>query len=322
MSHRRQRDTSRSNLKESNEFSTHHPSRRHRRLGPRRDRSRGAAFLVRLGSDGFDQRAAGTDGFVQPASADTLTAQLAALGDHLEEQPKDAAGWALLAQGYVEQARMTADAGLYAKAEQAIDASLTQQPDDNAEAIAAGAALEFSPTQLSSGAPWLARAALQINPLSTVALAIRTDALTEPRPLSAGAQLRATDGPAPSGSARNNPAGLPGRAARRHLPQRRTIFRQAAHYSSGADRAFALVHLADLMRTSGNVGRAELLYREALRSSPDDVTASVGLARISRIERRTSARAVSLMRQVTAIGSTPGICHLPRRTPPCQLGNK
>jgi len=52
-----------------------------------------AALLPRaIGPDDSDSRPTGTQGFVQPASAETLTAQLAALGNHLEEQPKDAGG--------------------------------------------------------------------------------------------------------------------------------------------------------------------------------------------------------------------------------------
>jgi tetratricopeptide (TPR) repeat protein len=263
----------------------------------------GAAALIprAVGSDGNHQRAAG-QGFVQPASSETLTAQLAALGDHLEEQPKDAAGWALLAQGYVEQARMTADAGLYAKAEQAIRTSLTQQPDDNAEAMAAGAALNSAQHNFRQ-ALRLSRAALQINPLSTVALAIRTDALTE---LGHYPQAR--------NSARQMDRLRPGLPATTRLAyqaelrgdtfEAKKYFRSAAQYSSGPDRAFALVHLADLTRTSGNVGRAELLYREALRNSPDDVPAKVGLARIHS-SRGELARAISLMEPVASSAPLP-----------------
>ena len=262
-----------------------------------------AALIPRaLGPDSGTQRPTSSQGFVQPASTGSLTTQLAALGDHLEEQPKDAVGWALLAQGYVEQARMTADASLYAKAEQAIETSLAEQPTDNADALAAGAALNSAQHNFRQ-ALRLSQASLQINPLGPVALAIRTDALTElgqyAKARSSAVQMDRLRPGLPATTRLAYQSELRGDAARAAK-----YFRSAARYSAGADRAFALVHLADLSRTSGNIDQAESLYRDALQSSPDDVTASVGLARIHGA-RGELGRAVSLMQQVTTSAPLP-----------------
>ena len=264
----------------------------------------GVATLIprTVGPDSGAQGPPTTQGLVQPASSGNLTAQLTALGDHLEAQPKDAVGWALLAQGYVEQARMTADASLYAKAEQAIEASLAHQPVDNADALAAEAALNSAQHNFRQ-ALRLSGASLQINALGPVALAIRTDSLTE-----LGQYSKARRSAVQMDRLR---PGLPATTRLAYQAELRgdadtakEYFRNAAEHASGADRAFALVHLADLFRTSGDIGQAETLYREALQSSPDDVTASLGLARIH-ASQGDLGRAITVMQQVTSAAPLP-----------------
>ncbi|HVQ17759.1 MAG TPA: hypothetical protein VMT27_01835, partial [Actinomycetes bacterium] len=84
---------------------------------------------------------AATDSRLTNVTTTDLAGSLERLREHLQQQPADANGWAILAEGYVEQARMTADPSNYTLAETAIHRSLVIERADNSTAYAARAAL-------------------------------------------------------------------------------------------------------------------------------------------------------------------------------------
>ncbi|HVQ88461.1 MAG TPA: hypothetical protein VMT88_09785 [Actinomycetes bacterium] len=243
-----------------------------------------------FGDDSPGTPAAASGASFVGVSSNDLTANLTALRAHLAAQPQDTHGWALLAQGYVEQARLVADPSYYSKAEEAIARSLALDSADNAAAYSARAALasarhDFA-LALSS-----AREALAINPLDQVGLAIRTDALTElGRYNKARHSAMAMDSHRP---------GLPATTRlayqaelRGHLRSAAASFARAAAHSTGSDLAFALVHQANLERSLGKLNVAEHLYRNALLAHPDDPTALAGLAHMAVARGNISAATV------------------------------
>src|SRR4051812_34169593 len=107
-----------------------------------------------------------------------LAGVIDALQVRLQHLPQDAENWAALGISYVEQARVDGNPQYYPKAQGAIDRSLRVQPVDNADALAARAALQSARHHFAA-ALHSAQQSLRINPRDRTALAIRVDALTE-----------------------------------------------------------------------------------------------------------------------------------------------
>ena len=241
--------------------------------------------------------AASSANFVGVTTSD-LTQGLASLRAHLAQQPKDSNGWALLAEGYVEQARLTADPSLYSKAAGAVERSLALDSKDNASAFSARAALESARHEFQQ-ALGSAHDALAINPLDPVALAIRTDALTEVgRYRRAQRSAAAMDNLRPGLSATTRLAYQA--ELRGHVASAAASFARAAAHSSGSDLAFALVHGANLERSVGRLGSAADLYRQALRARPEDPSALAGLARVA-VARQNIPLAIDRARRVAIL---------------------
>lgn len=256
----------------------------------------GASALLPASDDSSPAPAAAAGANLTTVSTKDLTQNLVALRAHLAVQPQDAHSWALLAQGYVEQARLTADPSLYPEAAKAVQRSLDLESDDNAAAYSAEAALaaarhDFAPALES------AQTALHINPLDPVALAIRTDALTElGRYRQAHRSAKAMDRQRPGLAATTRLAYQA--ELRGNLRSAAASFARAAAHSAGGDLAFALVHRANLERYAGRLKLAAELYRQALRARPDDASALAGLARIA-VARHDLSRATHRARRVT-----------------------
>ncbi|GGZ06843.1 tetratricopeptide repeat protein [Streptomyces poonensis] len=106
-----------------------------------------------------------------------LGTQVTSLQAHLRDQPRDHASWAALGLAYVEQARTEGDPSRYPQAEKALRRSLELRPD-NDPALAGRAALAAARHDFA-GALRDADLALEQNPYSERALAVRIDALVE-----------------------------------------------------------------------------------------------------------------------------------------------
>ncbi|MEO8329388.1 MAG: hypothetical protein ABI586_05225 [Candidatus Nanopelagicales bacterium] len=261
-----------------------------------------ASTAFPFGDDSPGSPAAASGANFVGVTTNDLTANLTSLRAHLDQQPQDVQGWALLSQGYVEQARLTADPSYYPKAAEAIQRSLALDSTDNAAAYAAKAALASALHQFSLALK-SARTALGVNPLDQVGLAIRTDALTELGHY--GQALR---------SAKVMDNQRPGLAAttrlayqaelRGHLHSASRSFARAAAHSTGSDLAFALVHEANLKRSLGQLNTSERLYHQALKARADDPTALAGLARIA-VARGDLATATQRARRVATLLPAP-----------------
>ncbi|MFF8288652.1 tetratricopeptide repeat protein [Streptomyces sp. NPDC016309] len=116
---------------------------------------------------------------VERLAAGDLAQGVAALQRHLEDQPRDATGWATLGAAYVEQARTTGDPTRYPRAEKAFGRSLELRPAASNDAALAGRAALAAARHDFTGALRQADRALAVNPYSERALSVRVDALVE-----------------------------------------------------------------------------------------------------------------------------------------------
>src|SRR3954452_23180745 len=129
-----------------------------------------AVVLAVSGGIGFVHGRADSSGAAPAANREVpLGAQqdlggvIDALQVRLQRLPQDAQSWAALGLAYVEQARVDGNPQYYPKADGAIRRSLEVQPDDNADALAARAALKSARHDFS-GALASAQESLRINP--------------------------------------------------------------------------------------------------------------------------------------------------------------
>jgi len=205
---------------------------------------------------------------------------VAGLQQRLRELPEDWTTWAALALAQIEQARTTGDATLYDRAEEAVDRSLAIQPEDNALALAARAALlaarhDFGEALAAS------EAALAVDRFQPTALATRVDALTElGRYDDQLAALRQADRLQPGVPVSTRYAyafELRGRLDDAAALLRRTL----DGATTAAERSFVLTTLADVLRRRGDLDAAERAATEATRLDPAYVPAAVSLARIA-----------------------------------------
>ena len=225
----------------------------------------------------------------------SLTEVIPALQQHLRDVPGDAPAWATLALAYVEQARVTGDATLYGQATAAVDRSLEEQPDDNAGALAAQAAVDAAQHHFSAALAG-ARQALAIDPFHAGALVVRVDALTELGRY--GAQLRALQ------AADRRQPGEPVTTRYSYAFELRGQLRRASALlarvgasTAPADRAFALTLLADLERRRGLLDQAATHLRQALQADRDYVPALASRARLA-VARGEPREAVTLWQRV------------------------
>jgi tetratricopeptide (TPR) repeat protein len=214
-----------------------------------------------------------------------LAEVVAGLQARLEQVPGDAPAWATLALAYVEQARTSGDPTLYTRATAAVARSMEEQPDDNAGALAAAAAIAAARHKFSVALAY-ARQALAIDPYQPGALAIRVDALTELGRYAA--QLRALR------QADHRQPGLPIVTRYSYAFELRGQLARANHVLEGAgaapaERAFVLTLQADLDRRRGRLDQAAAHLRTALRAMPDYVPAMVSRARLATAQGRTDA---------------------------------
>jgi tetratricopeptide (TPR) repeat protein len=216
-----------------------------------------------------------------------LAAVIAGLKLRLQQVPGDAPGWATLAVAYVEQARVSGDASLYPLAVEAVKRSLEAQPEDNAAALAAKAALAAARHEFTDALD-LSLQALAIDPYQPGALAIRVDALTELGRY--GAQLLALD------QADRRQPGLPVTTRYSYALELRgqlvgaiVLLGEAGGVTSPADQAFVSTLMADLERRRGRLAAAARHVRDALRALPGYVPALASRARLTVAEGRMHA---------------------------------
>ena len=239
------------------------------------------------------------DGPVASSAEAAAPGSIEALQARLADLPGDYPGWAALGQLYVDRARTTADPAWYAKAQQALDRSLEEQPEDNAVALTGLASLQASQHDFAA-AEASARRALEVNAFDPTAYGVLTDALTELGRYdeAAGALQQMADVD-------------PGFAALTRISYARelrgdTAGAQAAMQSaldsagSGADAGFALLHLGELAWAyDGDPAAAQVHFEQGLVRDPESLALQAAAARAAAAQGRTE-EAMAAYERVTA----------------------
>ncbi len=217
---------------------------------------------------------------IDPAALADRTNVVATLQARLTTTPEDHRSWSTLAMAYVEKARTTADPTYYRKADQALARAAQLAPGDSVMLTARGALAaarhDFRAALRASDA------ALQVNPYSAQAEAVRSDALTELGRYDAAARAASNADdldPGPSTFARlSYQAELRG-----DLDEARRLMRLSmdAAGTSASSYAFAAFHLGELSRAQGRPVAAAHHYRNALDADPTYLPALAGRARLA-----------------------------------------
>ncbi|WP_282203525.1 tetratricopeptide repeat protein [Kitasatospora fiedleri] len=221
-----------------------------------------------------------------PPPGGALAAAIGADQRHLRARPDDAAVWARLGGEYVEQARLTADASYYPKADEALHRSLALAPTGNTDALTGLGALANA-RHLFAEAADHARQALDGAPLHWQAWAVLTDARTQ-----LGDDTGATE--ATQHLLDLHPGTASFTRAAYDLEQHgrpedaADALRRALDgaYDPG-DKAFCLHQLAELDRSAGRTDAALDGYRRALAADPTYTAALAGQARAEAALGRT-----------------------------------
>jgi tetratricopeptide (TPR) repeat protein len=241
---------------------------------------------------------------VDRAPSGTLPSVIARLQSHLRDQPRDAAGWATLGLAYVEQARVSADASYYPKAESVLARSLRIQPGDNESALTGRAALAAARHDFA-GALRLADQALAVNAYAIRPLAVRVDALVELGRLDdAYDAVRQAD--------RRRP-GIPIFTRYAYVMELRgdakeagrVLSRAAASATDPGDIAYVSTQQGELAWSRGDLGAAERRFRAALRVDPAYLPALDGRAKV-RAARGDVAGAIADRRTLVGRAPLPG----------------
>jgi tetratricopeptide (TPR) repeat protein len=210
------------------------------------------------------------------SAASTGPARVAALEEQVRRVPTDHRAWADLGFAYFEEAGVTLDQDLYAKADAAIARSLELKPNDNVTALANGAAISASHHDFVAALEQ-ADAALAIAPYDPIALGIRVDALTQL------GKFRQQMAAVRTADRRQPGVGTTSRYSyavelRGDLDQARSLLMSATDTTNRTDLAHLLSHAADLDRRQGRLNAAQAKLDRALEAVPGDTDSLVGLA--------------------------------------------
>jgi tetratricopeptide (TPR) repeat protein len=230
-----------------------------------------------------------------PVISGDIASQVAALEARVESQPRDGRAWATLGHAYVELARLNGDPTNYIRSRDALDRALALDPRDDL-ALAGEAALAAAKHHFSE-ALHRSRAALQINPYQSVALAIQVDALTE-----LGRYAKQEHALAVADARSPGSAVLTRRSyafeLRGELTDAARMLRQALGLATApTDRAYVLTQISELDRKSGRLDAAQRHLLQARDEDPTYVPAWASQARLE-VARDDLAAAETWWRRV------------------------
>jgi tetratricopeptide (TPR) repeat protein len=205
---------------------------------------------------------------------------VAALQVRLRQVPGDWRAQATLGLAYVQQARITADPSYYPKAQGMLQASLTTQPRDNADALVGLAALAAARHNFSTALDFAERARA-LEPYDANVHGVVGDALVE-----LGRYQGAFDAYQKMVDLRPDTASLARVSYARELlgDVRGAIaaMRQARTFaSSPSDRAWTSFQLGELFFGQGWLNPAASAYREGTKHDPTYVPSFAGLAKVA-----------------------------------------
>lgn len=210
--------------------------------------------------------------------AATLDGLIEQLQTRLDAVPADHVAWSTLGIAYVQQARVTADPSLYARAQGALDESLAVEPDDNFLAYAGLSSLASARHDFVSAKDFAERG-LAINDFNPILYGALSDAelqLGNYDAADAAVQKMLRLSPDASSYSRSSYiAELRGDLIGAEAQMRLAL----DEAGTPTDRAFALTILGDLAFNAGRPGDALTLYNQAQDAAPQDAAALAGKAR-------------------------------------------
>jgi len=210
----------------------------------------------------------------------TLDQTIADLQAHLAAVPDDARGFAELGLAYSAQATRTADPTFYPKAEEALQTSLSIEPDDNADALIGMGVVANAKHDFADGVRY-GRRALTIEPDAAHILGVIGDGQLElgryPKAF-ATFQRMVRMRPDIASYARVSYA----RELQGNIPGALSAMRRALRAAGSADdAAWVSYQLGGLYLRNGRVGRAAHAFRQSEALSPTYIPPHAGLARIA-----------------------------------------
>lgn len=232
------------------------------------------------------------------ASGDPLAQRITALQRDLERVPGSFRGWSELGYAYLTQARLTADPGLYSRAEGAFEKALELRPTDNDAAMTGLAALAAARHDFAEALE-LADRSLAVNDFSPSTHAVRTDALVElGRYDEARTSVQRLLDLQPGG------VDALARASysfelRGQVEPARSLLEQAAQAApTPADVAFAQYFLGELAWNEGDLPAATAAYDAGLAADPDYLPLVAGRAKVLAAQGDPTAAAAEYRRVV------------------------
>lgn len=232
------------------------------------------------GSSSDNGRSAAAVSNAPPPRADDLDRSIDTMRSTLRRNPHDAAAWARLGGAYVEQARVTADPGYYAKAEGALRRSMDEQPSRNGLAWIGMGALENAKHDFGSARDWGERAR-RVLPDTAAVYGVLADAYTE-----LGDEQAATTALQRMLDLKPSVASFT-RASynfelRGRIAEARDAMERAHADTSGpADASFCRYYLGELEYNTGRLDAAERHYEQGLAADPDNVQLLQGKAKVA-----------------------------------------
>ncbi len=245
------------------------------------------ALLIRPARTGDDarppgpsERAATAVGMGAPAAATDVTALVADREKWVAAHPDDEASWAVLGSAYLEQARRTADPGLYPKAERALKRSLEERPAEkgNFDAMTGMGALANARHDFATGKKWgeLVRAQ---SPKRWTAYPVLVDAYTglgDYKGAQAAMELLLELRPGLTAYVRASQV-YRDRGWREDAVM--AMEEAAASAKAPAEKAYTLFRLGELAWERGDAREALRQYEGALRTDPAQAEGRAGRAR-------------------------------------------
>ncbi|MCX4990618.1 lipopolysaccharide assembly protein LapB [Streptomyces sp. NBC_00568] len=251
-------------------------------------------LLPSLGRDGAARPAPGpvaravtAVGSGVPAALPDLEALIDDHESHLRAHPRDDRSWAVLGVAYTEQARRTAAAAYYPRAEKALRTSLRVRPKANAEALDGLAGLAAARRDFRAAKEW-GEAAVKLAPKRWTAYPSLIDAYTglgdhkaTSRALDKLLGLR-------SGPAAQAVASRVFRDRGRREDAAAAISDAAAGAATPSERAVFLQQAGDLAWERGDLKESLDYYRAAVNTDADEHGALAGQGRALAALGRTS----------------------------------
>lgn len=222
---------------------------------------------------------------VAAAGPDGSGTDIEAVRERLERVPDDWQARARLGIAHVEQARITADPSHYPRAEEALRASLEEQPDGNDLAATGMGALANARHEFADAATWAERA-LRINPHNATAWGVLADARVQlghyDRATRAVQRMLDIRPDLPALTRASYDLELRGRV------EDATALMQRALDQTHSASALAWVHtqLSHLAFSTGDLDAARAHADRGLTLAPGDSGLSVALARVLAAEGR------------------------------------